>query len=478
MSAKPLRPARTPLVRVIDLDIGETQEVNLCDGTTAAVKLLNIRETRDGILSAVFDAEVNVEVNGQAVTLKAALYNLPTTAEGVRIDCSITRGSIQNSHMDHWGLLKDARLRLWPAGSPLIDPDTFVYPVKQRWFACGTWMANEPVSPRPNGQHYCHAGLDIGGAEGLVDVVSATRGLIITSGGDVLPGYEGIPTRDDTPMKPGTDIVTVLDDRDWCHRYVHLQSIDPAISVGQAVRIGQKVGILGKEGTSGGWAHLHYEIKSLQPSGKWGTQEAYAFIHGAYQRQYGLKLMAVAQPRYLAWTGQTVMLNAARSWSATGKIARYDWTFTDGSTASGPCVDRTYDRPGTYSEILKITDEEGRTACDFARVTVLGKAHPGRWPPRLHPAYAPTLDIRPGDPVTFHVRAFNTTEGHETWDFGDNSPPVTVQSDGNVDRYAPDGYASTVHRYSEPGDYLARVERSDQNGIRAVAHLHVRVGAK
>ena len=32
-----------------------------------------------------------------------------------------------------WGLDKDVRLRLWPAGAPLLNPGTFVYPAKQRW---------------------------------------------------------------------------------------------------------------------------------------------------------------------------------------------------------------------------------------------------------------------------------------------------------------------------------------------------------
>jgi hypothetical protein len=41
------------------------------------------------------------------------------------------------------------------------------------------------------------------------------------------------------------------------------------------IRRGQRLGRLGKEGGSGGWSHQHFEIKSRQPSGKWGTQEDY-----------------------------------------------------------------------------------------------------------------------------------------------------------------------------------------------------------
>jgi len=237
----------------------------------------------------------------------------------------------------------------------------------------------------------------------------------------------------------------------------------------------QNIGVLGKEGASGGWSHLHFDIQSRQPSGKWGTQAAYPFVWEAYRREYSPTLVAVARPHHLAWTGDAVTLDGMQSWTAAGKIARYDWTFTDGTKASGPTVKHAYARPGAYSEILKVTDVHGRVAYDFAVVQVIDKSQPGRLPPTIHAAYSPTFGIKPGAPVTFKVRTFRTTAGRETWDFGDGAPPVTVKSDGNVNPHAKDGYAVTVHRFSRPGDYLVRVERNDQYGQKAIAHLRVRV---
>src|SRR5262249_20329430 len=163
--------------------------------------------------------------------------------------------------------------------------------------------------------------------------------------------------------------------------------------------------------------HLHFDITSKQPSGKWGIQEGYAFLWEAYHAQYKPAILAVARPHHVAWTGQKVTLDATRSWSAD-KITRFDWTFSDGKTAgAGAMVQRTYDRPGSYSEILKITDSKGRTDYDFAVVQVLDKDNPDKLPPTIHAAYAPSFGIKPGDPVTFKVRTFRTTEGHELWDF-------------------------------------------------------------
>jgi murein DD-endopeptidase MepM/ murein hydrolase activator NlpD len=319
-------------------------------------------------------------------------------------------------------------------------------------------------------QIYYHYGLDMGGAEGMVDVVAATDGLVVSSGRAVLPGY------DDTPVAPRYDVVYVLDARGWYYRYSHLQTIDPDVKPGARVQMGRRIGLLGKEGGSGGWSHLHFDISGRQPSGKWGIIEGYAFLWEAYLREHQPKLLAVARPHYLATVGEKVVLDGSRSWSAAGKIAAHEWTFTDGKTAAGALVERTYMKPGVYSEVLKVTDGAGRIDYDFAVVNVVDKAHPEQLPPSIHAVYSPTFGVQPGDPVTFLVRTFRTTDGKETWDFGDGSQKVTVQSDGNVVKLARDGYARTVHRFEKPGQYVVRVERTDRRGFTAITHVQVRVG--
>ena len=99
-----------------------------------------------------------------------------------------------------------------------------------------------------------------------------------------------------------------------------------------------------------------------------------------------------------------------------------------------PAVVRRYPRSGMYSEILKVTDAAGRVDYDFAVVQVIDRDHPEQLPPSIHAAYWPTLGLKPGDEVTFKVRTFRigAHEGRERWDFGDGSPAVEVQSDGNA----------------------------------------------
>ncbi|MBC8351887.1 MAG: peptidoglycan DD-metalloendopeptidase family protein [Planctomycetes bacterium] len=468
-----------PLVRVVDLNVGESQTIRLCNGKEVSVKLIDLRERRDSIRQAIREARVAIEVDGQAVELTSATYHLPIRVGDVQIDCSITGGYNSNGSPESWALDKDARLRLWPADSPLLRPGTFAYPVKQRWFASLTQMCNVPTyvdgCERPSRKDvYYHNGLDIGGCEGLTEVVAATDGLVVSTGIDVLPEHR---KEKDTPVSPRYDVVYVLDARGWYYRYSHLNTIDDAIKPGRLIKMGDRIGLLGKEGGSGGWSHLHFGIKARQPSGRWGEQEGYAFLWEAYLRQYKPKVIAVARPHRLIWAGDTATLDASKSRSVAGPLDKFEWQFTDGTTAEGAKVERMYEKSGCYSEVLKVTDVEGNTAYDFAVVQVIDGEHPDRLPPMIHPNYWPTQDIRAGDSITFKVRTFGTTDRREIWDFGDGSPRIEVQSDGNIKKLDPDGYAVTTHSFKESGDYVVRVERTNRDGVSGIGRLHVRVGA-
>ena len=471
------------LVRVVDLSVGESVQVELCNGEHVQVKLLDLQETRDPIRQAIRSAMVKVQVDGEVIKLESGMYNLPQVLGKVQIDCSVTGGYNSNGTPGFWGLEKDARLRLWPAESPLLRPGTFRYPVEQRWLATRTWFDNEPVDggTKVLQKIYYHSGLDIGGTERLVQVIAATDAVVVSSGEDVLSDYVlkdgSLPKYGEgtSPIAPRADVVYLRDSRGWYYRYSHLDSIDERVRPGRVIKQGEPVGVLGKKGASGGWSHLHFEIKSKQPSGKWGTQAGYAFIWEAYRRQYKPQLVANTSRKHFVLAGESVSMNGYKSYSASDSIRRFQWLFTDGARARGPEVTRTYSRPGVYSEVLKVTDKAGNIDYDFANVHVLDPANPDLYVPRIHAAYWPTRDNKTDELITFKVRSFGTTEGEEVWDFGDGSPLVKVKSDGNVDPQADNGYAITTHAYTKPGDYLVKVQRARSDGVAAVFHLHVHV---
>ena len=279
---------------------------------------------------------------------------------------------------------------------------------------------------------------------------------MVSLGDRVLPEHAA-----DTPVAKRYDVIYLLDSRGWYYRYSHLHSFDGATKLGGRVTRGQRLGLLGKEGGSGGWSHLHFEIKSRQPSGKWGTLEGYAFLWEAYQREHPEKLIAVARPHHFGVTGEPVTLDGSNSFGAV----RYEWNGKPGARLA-----KTYAAPGTYSETLKVMDKVGSVSYDFATVNVLEKGHPEKDPPTIHAVFWPSLGVRAGQELTFKVRSFGITTGEEAWDFGDGARAAT-KSDGNVNMHAKDGYAMVTHLYTRPGDYIVTVHRGN-----ARTNLWVRVG--
>lgn len=69
-------------------------------------------------------------------------------------------------------------------------------------------------------------------------------------------------------------------------------------------------------------------------------------------------------------------------------------------------------------------------------------------PPTIHPSFSPTMNLKPGDSITFKVRTFRD-QGGETWNFDDGTPPVKVQSDGNAKALARDAYATTHRAFAK-----------------------------
>jgi hypothetical protein len=226
--------AQQPYFHTVDIEVGATEQVQFPDGKRTTVKLLSISETRDKARSAIREARAEVEINGSRTTLSCGNYRLPATVGQVQADCTVTKAYYQNTDHDHWVLEKDARLRLWPGGSPFMPPGSMVYPVRQRWFASRTQMANEPTYVDENeritsAKIYYHAGLDIGGAEGLVEVLAATDGFVVGLGTAVVDQEKDNASLD----QQFNDTIWVRDERGWYHRYTHLYSFEPSVKAGR-----------------------------------------------------------------------------------------------------------------------------------------------------------------------------------------------------------------------------------------------------
>ena len=68
--------------------------------------------------------------------------------------------------------------------------------------------------------------------------------------------------------------------------------------------------------------------------------------------------------------GQAITFDALASSGGRGGIAQYEWSFHDGTTASGPVVTRKYASAGSYTVRLTVTDSSGTTAVLSRAVSV------------------------------------------------------------------------------------------------------------
>jgi len=146
--------------------------------------------------------------------------------------------------------------------------------------------------------------------------------------------------------------------------------------------------------------------------------------------------------------GDVVTLDASNSSDPDGSIESYEWTFGDGSSATGQSVDHSYDSAGEYDVTLTVTDDVGATATATQTIAVEDAGPPtfefrgqiGGWvgiaPSSIEGDTNPTLTLQEGE--TYKI---GWTEGDG---FGHN---IAIRDgDGNVV-----GDLQT-QRTSDPGD--------------------------
>jgi len=75
----------------------------------------------------------------------------------------------------------------------------------------------------------------------------------------------------------------------------------------------------------------------------------------------GLPVMAVINAPTEGQVDQPITFDGSTSTANTG-IATYTWTFSDGFTANGAVIQRSFAVPGSYDVVLTITDVDGNIA--------------------------------------------------------------------------------------------------------------------
>lgn len=444
--AKPIhrrapRLPRTPYPMIADMNVGETVEFRFeRRGTLHKLKLIDFKEEKDEFRGAVRSAKLNVEVNGEAFPVFCENYTLSKYIKEhrIQVECMATRGLVDTGKENAWSLSKDVRIRISPYYFYHFAIGEFVYPLENPLFTGETQLGNEPVFVNggediEDKKIYYHHGVDIGGMEGVEKVVSTTAGRVIEA---------------------KNDFVIIADKRDWHHGYYHLKSIDKKITKGKKVKAGDFLGLLGKEGDSGGWAHLHYEVEAKLPNGKRGSINAFPFLWEASKRQFKTRLTAVARPHHIAKMGEEVFIHAWFSDTVLRELKTYEWFFTDEDgdqeTKTGVEVKHRFKTAGTHIVMLKVEDLKGRIDYDFMKVQVVDPEKPLLKYPTLHAAFKKEENNK----VAFKVRVFNAGAGTLKVDYGDNESEKRVLTKEEIEA----GYLDFNHTYKKAGKYLVRFD--------------------
>ncbi|MEM9935524.1 MAG: PKD domain-containing protein, partial [Bacteroidota bacterium] len=157
----------------------------------------------------------------------------------------------------------------------------------------------------------------------------------------------------------------------------------------------------------------------------------------------------------------SINFNGTNSTDLDGSIASYNWTFGDGSTASGSTVSHTFTSAGTYQVRLTVADDNG---CENQASTTITVSSTTNAPPL---AVCQSDKISGKAPLTVAFDGANSTDEdgaitEYTWDFGDESPLRTG--------------INLSHTYNAAGTYTVTLTVVDDDGAPGQCSLEITVG--
>jgi len=139
----------------------------------------------------------------------------------------------------------------------------------------------------------------------------------------------------------------------------------------------------------------------------------------------------------------TVNFSGILSSDEDGTIKKYEWDFGDGGSAVGEGVSHTFSAAGSFSVVLRVTDDDGATDTASQMITVLPAEDPGTGT-GTGPSVSFTATPLTGQvPLTVTFNASATAyPGHSltsyTWNFGDATTGTGI---------------TTTHTYGTAGTY-------------------------
>ena len=154
--------------------------------------------------------------------------------------------------------------------------------------------------------------------------------------------------------------------------------------------------------------------------------------------------------------GDSATFDASASLDTNGSIVSYEWSFGDGSSASGVSATHTFSQDGVFVVTLTVTDNDGLTDTASVTVTVANVA----------PAIGAIPDASVQSGAAYTVAGSFADPGADTWtatvDFGDGSAPAQAMLMGRD--------FSLVHVYETAGTFTVTVTIADDDTSSSTTH--------
>ncbi len=394
------------------------------------IRLVSVEETRDRVIDLVRSAMVVLEIDGRPHELACDPYTMPREIDGWRIRVDTTSA---------WSpIRKRVQLSIWQGPGPLVNTETFGFPLQDyRFLSHGTQGYGEVVhlglrDGGPEGQRFYHDyGFDMAGYEARTVIVSCTDGKVL---------------RLHPAKQPWSVLIQDEDGLIW--DYGHLDSFHEDVKPGADIRKGQIIGILGKTGPSGNFAHLHLgaylSLRDVEKGKSTRRLNLYPWLMTAWRSQQGKPLVAVARPHHTVRTGERVALDGSKSMADTA-IASYRWELPDRTTVNDQRAEMVFRKPGVYVATLCVEDEHGIEDFDFCTVKVFAASAPEPSLPTIFMTREPGRDVLVGEPTTFRFWLQASTPAPIRVEFGDGR---------RIENYK--SYDELRHTFDKPGIHIVR----------------------
>lgn len=148
--------------------------------------------------------------------------------------------------------------------------------------------------------------------------------------------------------------------------------------------------------------------------------------------------------------GTPVTLAATVNEDEAARPLRYAWELGDGTTATGPTITHTYDRPGTYTVIFRARNSAGAArASRTVRVPRPSETAPAAGRVQIASLTATPNPVGVEEPVQFRSAVRGSSAPSYRWRFGDGATAT-----GSAPR----------HAYGAPGQYTVRLKALNDEG--------------